>query len=111
MIVDIESEWRETPLVCPKCKPGPLYSDGLHRPQCPSCFHKATDAEIYGCLIRPTPAELQAEYDANELRNMLKIVWGKLARGRRVGANWRQGALDAENFIIDLIGAPGSPPV
>lgn len=111
MIVEIESDWRETPLMCPKCTqlPGPMYSDGLHRPQCVLCFYEATDAEIYGCLIRPTLNELTAQYDANDLRTALKLVREKLARGRTVGANWRQAALDAENFIIDLIGAPGSP--
>ena len=49
----IESEWRETPLTCPRCGPEfVLYSNGAARPQCVVCFYLATDAEVFGCLIR-----------------------------------------------------------
>jgi hypothetical protein len=49
-------------------------------------------------------ATWRAEYDADEMRNMLRIVRGKLASGRAVGNDWQQAALDAENFIIELLG-------
>ncbi len=95
MIGEIESAWRETPLTCRKCGlEYVLYSDGKARPQCVVCGRQATDAEIYAALIRPTPAD----------RNTLRIVREKLARGRTVGNDWREAALDAENFIVGLLG-------
>jgi hypothetical protein len=105
MIAEIESAWRETPLTCVKCGlEYVLYSDGKARPQCVTCGRQATDAEIYAALISPTPGELRAEYYANELRNTLRIVREKLARGRTVGNAWRAAALEAENLIIGLQG-------
>lgn len=105
MIGEIESAWRETPLTCVRCGlEYVLYSDGKTRPQCVVCGRQATDAEIYGALICPTPAQLRAEYNASNLRNMLGIVRGKLARGRTTGNDWRKAALDAENFIAGLLG-------
>jgi len=105
MIAEIESVWRETPLTCLKCGlEYVLYSEGKARPQCVVCGRQATDAEIYAALIRPTPAQLRAEHDANETRRLLAIVREKLARGRTVGYNWHEAALDAENFIAGLLG-------
>lgn len=60
--------------------------------------------------IHPSLAELRAQYDAEELRRALRHVRGLLAGGRTVGHDWQKAALDAENFILNLLGAPGQPP-
>jgi|WetSurMetagenome_2_1015567.scaffolds.fasta_scaffold19916_5 hypothetical protein len=51
------------------------------------------------------------QYDAEELRKALRHVQGLLGSGRIVGHDWQQAALNAENFIIDLLGAPGRAPL
>ncbi len=44
----------------------------------------------------------RAEYDADEMRRALQHVRAVLSRGRTVGHDHQQAALDAENFIIGL---------
>ena len=51
-IIEIESTWRETGIICPKC--GEMtYSDGAHRPQCTvqECLAVVPDERIGGLLI------------------------------------------------------------
>ncbi len=76
-IFEIESDWRETPIICDLCKQ-PMYSDGHHRPQCAGCLHTATDEQIYTALISPTPDQLLAEYDARELRRGIQRIMSHL---------------------------------
>lgn len=104
MIV-IDSEWCETPLKCPDCGPEYiLYSDGLQRPQCPKCFYVATEEEILASLVYPTPDELAAKDYAFEMRQALDRVREILADGRTVGHDQSAAALEAENFILEILG-------
>ena len=52
MILEIESEWRETGIPCPACG-AMTYSDGKHRPQCgdPACLATLEDDVIWTWLI------------------------------------------------------------
>ncbi len=50
MMGEIESDWRETLIPCPKCG-GMTYSNGIDRPQCEQCLRRLTDQEIYTWLI------------------------------------------------------------
>ncbi len=76
-VFEIESDWRETPIICDLCKQ-PMYSDGRHRPQCAACLHLATDEQIYTALISPTSQQLSAEYNAAEMKNGIQIVMTRL---------------------------------
>jgi hypothetical protein len=45
----------------------------------------------------------EAARSEEEWRNEMRIVREKLARGRTVGNDWQKAALDAENFIIEIL--------
>lgn len=51
-IIVIESEWRETPIACPRCA-GIMYSDGKHLPTCanPDCLIQLTLVDVLEWLI------------------------------------------------------------
>ena len=49
------------------------------------------------------------QYDAEEMRKAFWHVRGLLAGGRTVGHDWQKAALNAENFILDLLGVLGQP--
>ena len=45
----------------------------------------------------------EAARSEDEWRNEMRIVREKLARVRTVGNDWQKAALDAENFIIEML--------
>lgn len=50
MIIEIESDWRETGIPCPAC--GEMtYTDGQARPQCAACLAPVPDIAIWTWLI------------------------------------------------------------
>lgn len=50
MIEEIESNWRDTGIPCPRCDTVNYYTDGIERPMCPVCLEEATDAEVWQWL-------------------------------------------------------------
>jgi hypothetical protein len=54
MILEIESDWRETGIICPYCEGEWMtYSNGKSRPQCGNddCLRHLTDEYIFTWLI------------------------------------------------------------
>ena len=64
----------------------------------PDAYHGEGDtAAVVIDLLR------RAAYSEDEWRSMMRIVRGKLARGRTVGNDWQKAALEAENFIGEML--------
>jgi tRNA(Ile2) C34 agmatinyltransferase TiaS len=50
MIIEIESDWRETGIKCPEC--GDMtFSDGINRPRCAGCLACLSDEYIWQWLL------------------------------------------------------------
>lgn len=64
----------------------------------PDDYHMEKDtATVVIDLLR------RAAQSEDEWRTQMQIVRGKLARGRTVGNDLQKAALDAENFIIEML--------
>ena len=65
MIIEIESNWRETGAQCPNgC--GMTYSDGAHPAQCPACLKK---------IVRHTHPEIQHPEARRLLAQQIHKTW------------------------------------
>jgi hypothetical protein len=64
----------------------------------PDAYHgEGNTAAVVIDLLR------RAAHSEDEWHNMMQIARGKLAHGRTVGNDWQKAALDAENFIIEML--------
>ena len=61
-----------------------------------------TSSVVIGVLHTQITATMTAQNEADEMRKALHYVRMMLASGRTVGNDWKQHALDAENFIIGI---------
>jgi len=57
MIIEIESDFRETGISCPLCG-SMTYSDGAQRPRCADCLAALKDEYIWRWLIRESVEDL-----------------------------------------------------
>jgi hypothetical protein len=50
MILEVESDWRDTGIPCRIGCGVNYYTDGVDRPMCPVCLEEVTDAEVWQWL-------------------------------------------------------------